>query len=75
MLSVLDKKTKNQNHSVKVTQLLIISEVYDLSTPHPSPHCQGLHGRINADSKESPYVASVLEPSVPLSSECMLLLI
>lgn len=63
------------NHSLKVTQLLTDSEVYDLSTIHHGPHHQGPHRPTNTDRKGSPFdVSSALESSAPPSYEGTLLL-
>lgn len=66
-----DKEIEDQglNYSLKVTQLLSGSDVYVLSTTYHGPHCQGLHGPPNTDSRVPLYGVSELESSAPSAYE------
>lgn len=70
-----DKEIEDQglNYSLKVTQLLSGSDVYVLSTTYHGPHCQGLHGPPNTDSRVPLYVVSELESSASSEYESTLL--
>lgn len=70
-----DKEIEDQglNYSLKVTQLLSGSDVYVLSTTYHGPHCQGLHGPPNTDSRVPLYVVSELESSAPSEYDSTLL--